>query len=331
MNRSQGGDTPADGYQVLATLPEAWFQALQDLVQAIGEYLAEQQQPGRAATATPADPALMAFYFDALLFGRLAEQFGDHSMADLTLLSEGRAGQAAALGASKAGAAGRGPATALAIRNLVPAPFLAPRFAATRTTVLFSATLSPPQFYADTLGLPAHTAWLDVAGPFRPEQLAVHLVPAVSTRWQDRARSLLPIADLIAGQFAAEPGNYLAFFSSFDYLAQAAAVFAVRHPHIPHWLQHRGMDDAARQAFIDRFSPAEQGIGFAVLGGVFGEGIDLPGRRLIGAFIATLGLPQFNPVNEQMSHRMQAAFGAGYDYTLPVPRPAQGSAGPPAG
>nr|BFE97142.1 hypothetical protein GCM10020185_76780 [Pseudomonas brassicacearum subsp. brassicacearum] len=62
-----------------------------------------------------------------------------------------------------------------------------------------------------------------------------------------------------------------------------------------------------------------QGIGFAVLGGAFGEGIDLPGSRLIGAFIATLGLAQFNPVNEQMKQRMAAIFGDGYDYTYLYP------------
>ena len=55
------------------------------------------------------------------------------------------------------------------------------------------------------------------------------------------------------------------------------------------------------------------------LGGAFGEGIDLPGTRLIGAFIATLGLPQVNPVNEQIRQRMQACLGRGYDYTYLFP------------
>ncbi|WFF43707.1 ATP-dependent DNA helicase, partial [Salinicola endophyticus] len=58
---------------------------------------------------------------------------------------------------------------------------------------------------------------------------------------------------------------------------------------------------------------------FAVLGGIFGEGIDLPGERLIGAFVATLGLPQVNPVNEQMRERLQALLGSGYDYTYFYP------------
>lgn len=77
--------------------------------------------------------------------------------------------------------------------------------------------------------------------------------------------------------------------------------------------------EAERRVFLERFVAGGEGIGFAVLGGAFGEGIDLPGERLIGAFIATLGLPQVNPVNEQIRLRMQRLFGDGYDYTYLYP------------
>jgi len=91
------------------------------------------------------------------------------------------------------------------------------------------------------------------------------------------------------------------------------------HPHIPVWEQSRGMEDADQQAFLARFTTESRGVGFAVLGGSFAEGIDLPGTRLIGAFIATLGLPQVNPVNEEMMQRLGARFGSGYDYTYLYP------------
>ena len=79
------------------------------------------------------------------------------------------------------------------------------------------------------------------------------------------------------------------------------------------------MDESARQDFLARFTDEGRGIGFAVLGGAFAEGVDLPGTRLIGAFIATLGLPQVNPVNEEMRLRMDDIFGTGYDYTYLYP------------
>jgi Rad3-related DNA helicase len=201
----------------------------------------------------------------------------------------------------------------------VPASFLKPRFAAARSTVLFSATLTPWNFYTDMLGLPDDTAYLDVPAPFRAEQLSVRIASQVSTRYQHRTGSLAPIAGVIATQYAAVPGNYIAFFSSFEYLEQAASEFAVRNPDVPTWHQGRRMSESEREAFLARFLVAGRGVGFAVLGGSFAEGIDLVGTRLVGAFIATLGLPQVNPVNEELRRRLAAKFGAGYDYTYLFP------------
>jgi Rad3-related DNA helicase len=278
-------------YQVLPQLPDKLLAALQNAGSVVTDFLAEQ--------AGLLDPALQRFYFDALAFTRLAESFGEHSICDLE-----RSGARDSL---------------VCIRNLVPAPFLKPRFALAHSTTLFSATLSPWHYHSDALGLPQDTAWVDVDSPFTSGQLAVRVMRDISTRYQHRAASLGPIADLMAGQYHAVPGNYLAFFSSFEYLEQVAALFAERYPDVPTWQQSRRMSELERGDFLERFTPEGRGIGFAVLGGSFGEGIDLPGARLIGAFVATLGLPQVNPINEQLRLRMQAMFGAGYDYTYLYP------------
>jgi DNA excision repair protein ERCC-2 len=283
--------TTAAPYQVMPALPDKLLANLQGAASEITEFLAEDP--------APLEPALQRFYFDALHFARLSESFGSHSLFDVS----------------------RDPVhgSTLCIRNIVPAPFLKARFAAAHSSALFSATLSPWHYYSDALGMPADTVWIDVESPFSADQLAVHVVNRISTRFQHRARSVAPIAELIACQYRAAPGNYLAFFSSFDYLEQVAQAFAEQHPSIPAWQQSRRMDEAERAAFLARFAADSCGVGFAVLGGSFGEGIDLPGARLIGAFIATLGLPQMNPVNEQVRQRMQATFGAGYDYTYLYP------------
>jgi Rad3-related DNA helicase len=167
--------------------------------------------------------------------------------------------------------------------------------------------------------LPADTAWIDVDSPFSPDQLQVRVVNRISTRYADRQRSAEPIARLIAGQFEAQAGNYLAFFSSFEYLDLVASDFQQRYPAVPMWTQARGMDEGQRKAFLDRFVPGGAGIGFAVLGGSFGEGIDLRGDRLVGAFVATLGLPQVNTRNEQLKAHLEELFGSGYDYTYLYP------------
>ena len=282
-------------YQASNELPAAFIKALQRCVGLI------QEQMNRAPQSV--DSALLQFFFQAVQFVRLSEMFDQHFLFDI----------------SKRAGAGRRSLSTLCLRNVVPAPLIAPRFAAARSVVLFSATLSPRHFYADLLGMPADTAWLEVASPFVAEQLRVRVISEVSTRYQHRQASLAPIVELIANQYREQPGNYLAFFSSFDYLQQVSALLAERSPAIEQWSQSSGMDEAQRQAFLERFVEGGQGVGFAVLGGAFAEGVDLPGTRLIGAFVATLGLPQVNPVNEQLKQRMAALFGAGFDYTYLYP------------
>ncbi|SFT92381.1 ATP-dependent DNA helicase [Halomonas saccharevitans] len=288
---AEAGEPGRPAYRVLEGLPEGMVAALQGIASAITEHLGEHPEQ--------ASLELQELLFEALAFTRLAERFGDHSLCDLTRHGRGRA--------------------VLGLRNLVPADFLAPRFAAAHAAVLFSATLSPAHYHRDLLGLPEATVWREVASPFAAEQLEVRIRADISTRLRDREASLAPIVGELAGQFRRRPGHYLAFFSSFAYLEAALARFREAHPEIPTRAQRRGMREEARDAFLAEFSPGGRGIGFAVLGGAFAEGIDLPGDRLVGAFIATLGLPPADPFNEALKARLAARFGRGDDYAYHIP------------
>ncbi len=283
----------SEPYRAYEEVPAGVLGALERAVAATTDLMADP--PGILA------PEIEDFHFEAMNFCGLAAVLESDTLFDVT--REPTPGQD----------------STLCLRNVVPRRFLAPRWNAAHATVLFSATLSPPDFHLDMLGLPADSRRIDVRSPFSPEQLEVYITRAISTRWRDRSTSVRPIIRLMAAQFAARPGNYLAFFSSFDYLQQVATAFERDHPRIPTWRQERGMPEPERNKFLQRFTPEGQGIGFAVLGGAFGEGIDLPGTRLIGAFIATLGLPQVSAVNEEMQRRMELRFGAGYAYTYLYP------------
>lgn len=285
-----------EDYRAYAAVPAPFVAALEQAGAAMLDHLS--QYPAEQ------DPALQRFYFDALHFCRLTEQMSEHSLFDITRNTSRHGARAS---------------TTVCVRNVVPAPFLRPRFAASHSTTLFSATLNPRDYYSDMLGLPERTAWVEVASPFDADQLSVRIARHVSTRFAHRTRSLPDIVALMGQQYAARPGNYLAFFSSHDYLQEAAALFAQRYPAVPCWTQVRAMSEAEQQRFLRAFEAGGQGIGFAVLGGSFAEGVDLPGDRLIGAFVATLGLPQFNPVNEQFRDRMERLFGQGYAYTYLYP------------
>ena len=298
LNREQ-----ANVYQTYADVPARILSAAQNLIGAVTDHLAD--------APLSLDDALLRVFFDAMQFVSLAEQFGEHSVFDVHLQTRGRH--------TGRSATGERLLSTLCVRNVVPAHFLAARHAAAHATVMFSGTFAPERFYRDMLGLPDGTAAIDVEGPFSPQQLQIHVAAQVSTRWRDRERSLIPIVDLMARQYAERPGNYLGFLSSFDYLQRIADSMRERHPEVPIWTQAPGMDEAARDEFLSRFRTAHAGIGLAVLGGAFSEGVDLVGDQLIGAFVATLGLPQVNDVNEAMRRKMDAKFGSGYDYVYLYP------------
>jgi Rad3-related DNA helicase len=280
-------EKPDTAWRVLDEVPQDWLRGLQRFNSAMGEYLNDH--------AAEAPGTWLPFYFQTLAFANLAEEFGPHSLCELVC-----------------------PDATLTLRNIVPGHFVAPRVAGADSLVLFSATLNPTDYYTNLLSLPDSTERVDVASPFSSEQLAVRIKP-LSTRRDDRLATLDDLVDALAEQFNRQNGNYLAFFSSFEYLELAAQRLQQRHPTVTVWSQQRQMGEASRQAFLRQFDLAGQGIGFAVLGGVFGEGVDLPGKRLIGAFIATLGLPQFDEVNQAICQRMQVRFGRGYDYTYVYP------------
>ena len=298
-------------HAALEDLPDTLALALQNL----GAALADHFQGEPLATG-----ALLDFHFHVQHLLKLADTLGSHSLVDVTrealpALSTADAREEVQIRSHHLSSED----LCLNLRNVVPAPFLRPRWAALHGAVLFSATLSPPDYQANLLGLPENTAWLDVAPVFPAEHLRVQVAERLSTRYAHRSRSLQALTQVLTRQFDAHPGNYLAFFSSHDYLQQASALLARARPDIPQWRQERSMDPQARRSFLERFEPQGRGIGFAVLGGVFAEGVDLPGSRLIGAFVATLGLPPVSPTQEALRSRLDQLFGEGHGYADLVP------------
>ena len=320
------------GTVALKAVPEAVGNAVKALSQRLGAHFRRRPK---------ATGPLLEFHFTLMHVAALLDSFGEHALLALQRglhpAAQAWDGEPHADGGAAGPEVGHAPADAarpddlfepdpdpardlvLAIDNVVPAPFLAARWRGLHAAVLFSATLSPPAYARDLLGMPQPTAWLDVPPAFPAEHLQVRVAPRVSTRWRDRARTLPALVQSLQAQYDAHPGNYLAFFSSHAYLAQAAQALAGARPDIPQWRQGRTMTARERADFLARFVPQGRGIGFAVLGGVFGEGVDLPGTRLVGAFIATLGLPPVSPAQARLRERLDAAFGPGHGYADLVP------------
>jgi Rad3-related DNA helicase len=292
-------------YEVFEAAPEAFVQALQTAAGALSEHF--NQNPLSVGS-------LLNFHFELQRFLKLVEALSEHSLFDVQTFVDTRSGAEA----DGQGAEERSDA-AVCVRNVAPGCFLRQRFKSLQSVTLFSATLSPPAYAMQLLGLPENTAWIDVPPAFAAEHLSVRVADGISTRFAHRERSLRRLVGVVAQQFDKHPGNYLAFFSSFDYLQKAASLLAALRPDIPQWRQERRMDAGARAHFLARFRPAGQGVGFAVLGGVFAEGVDLPGSMLIGAFIATLGLPPVSVTQDHVQARLDKLFGVGHGYADLVP------------
>lgn len=191
-----------------------------------------------------------------------------------------------------------------------------------RAAVMFSATLSPVKYYFGALGLDegAGDEALELPSPFLSENFLVRRL-AIPTRYSQRADSLAPIAGAIARMARAHVGNYIACFPSYAYLKAAFAEFKNRYPDIEARCQRPSMSDRERDAFIARFkdAPERSMVGFIAMGGVFAEGVDLPGDRLSGAAIVGVALPQVCLEREALRAHFDAAQGEGFNYAYVYP------------
>lgn len=282
---------------LLEEVPSELNHALQHTISKISDYLADQG----------GDRDLQDLLFECIAFLNLVEAFDSHSICRLSITGT-KNNQRSAMTKAQLG-----------IQNLIPAPFLRPRFENSEAAVLFSATLKPFHFYRDLLGLPVDCLELQVNSPFEASQLEVRIAAGISTKLEDRARSVAPVVERIYRQFRLKPANYLVYVSSFAYLKALDEGFGNFAPDLPMITQEPRMDTRTRQSFVDQFQESGRKIGLAVLGGAFAEGIDLPGTRLEGVFILTLGLPPHDEIHEVLRQRLDTLFGNGYNYAYLYP------------
>ena len=187
-------------------------------------------------------------------------------------------------------------------------------------SVLFSATLTPSDYFADILGGGKGAVRVSLPSPFKPSQFCLAVVPTVSTRYEDRARSYKKIATLIAATVSARAGNYIVYFPSYDYMEKVLEQFSQKYPQVETVVQTRGMTAAQREAFLDAFCDDRKlRIGFCVLGGSFSEGIDLPGRLLIGTVIVGTGIPGLSNERNILRDYYETTRERGYAYAYTYP------------
>lgn len=190
-------------------------------------------------------------------------------------------------------------------------------------TIFFSATLLPIQYYKSLLSTKKDNYAVYAETAFSEKQRLLLIGRDVSSRYTRRNQTeFVRIAEYIAKTARAKCGNYMVFFPSYRMMEQVYEVFENQFSDgIDTLLQEMGMKEVEREAFLAKFTEIREKtlVAFCVMGGIFGEGIDLKHEQLIGAIIVGTGLPQISNEREILMNYYENATGAGFDYAYRYP------------
>jgi DNA excision repair protein ERCC-2 len=201
-----------------------------------------------------------------------------------------------------------------------PSAYLGPLLQRLGGGVSLSGTLEPMDQHRAMLGLTqAACDQLRIASPFDPGRQATIIAQRVSTRLRHRERDRAATAEIVERVVAAIPGNCAVLFSSFEMRDRVLELLEL--PGRARLLQRPEMGEAARRALLDRLASPEPlpRVLLGVTGGIFAEGVDLPGEALLGMVVVGPALPVVSPEQQLMRDWYQRRLGQGYQlaYLLP--------------
>ena len=207
----------------------------------------------------------------------------------------------------------------LNIYNLDPSSLIGHSLKKLEAAVLFSGTLSPLDYYVQMLGGNEDSPVLKIPSPFPKENFKLMIAPNVSTTYKNRDNTILEVVDYIKTMVDQKVGNYFVFFPSYKYLNSVLAKFDESQYELH--VQKSEMSESEKIRFLDNFqaNPKTTHIAFAVLGGIFSEGIDLLHDRLIGAIIVGVGLPQISYERDLIRNYFNENEENGFEYAYVKP------------
>ena len=286
-----GGET----VQVAGELDTAFLELVLRFIAAAEEWLATQQHG-----AHPLHPEVLAQYFEAVSFAGVAALY-DQRYNSITEV--------------------KGSGVTLTLFCMDPSHIIARCLKRAKASILFSATLTPLPYYREILGGGEQDRMLALPSPFDQGRMLLIAHQGISTKYAHRPGSLLPIAEAIHRTVSKKRGNYMVYFPSYEYMGQVYGLFTSRYPAVRTALQEGRMSEEERAAFLLQFDAdnRETLVGFSVLGGIFSEGIDLKGERLIGTVIVGVGLPKLSLRQDLIRDYYNRENGGGYDYAYVFP------------
>ncbi|MDD3477733.1 MAG: ATP-dependent DNA helicase [Candidatus Izemoplasmatales bacterium] len=190
----------------------------------------------------------------------------------------------------------------------------------TVSTTLFSATLDPIHYYK-TLLSGGEGKDVKMPSPFKQNHLLLLAVDDVSTRYNDRNDSIEKIVSVTKTLVRSKKGNYIVFFPSYQYLSMVKEKLDQENLDLEILEQKREMSLLERSETLTMFKTQSDKtqVGLFVMGGVFGESIDLIGDMLSGVVIVGVGLPQLSNFNNILRSHFDLEFQSGFDYAYTFP------------
>jgi len=213
----------------------------------------------------------------------------------------------------------RGKDVVVKLYCLDPSRYLRESLQKVKGAIIFSATLSPIDYYMDAILGRHDYPFLLLSSPFPPSNFDLMLAPKVSVRYKDRTGSYKEVASYLKEFIKGKMGNYFVYFPSYEYL-ECIRPF-LDFPDADLLVQNREMKEEERGAFLANFAPdpTKTTVGLLVLGGAFSEGIDLVSDRLIGVALIGIGLPQIGHDNNLIRDYHQKISGQGFEYAYMDP------------
>jgi DNA excision repair protein ERCC-2 len=285
-----------------AEMPWFWGAAEppEDLVRPIENFMYRSEEILNDETPYPFKEDLITLYFELAHFAKIYDLFGENY---ITFLSREKGD------------------FLIRLFCIDPAPMLKKRMDSAKSSILFSATLSPPQYFKEVLGGGEKDGYLILPSPFPRENLFLYVDDTISTRYRNREDGVPRLVDIIHDSIGAKVGNYIVFFPSFSYMLRVSREYQKHFPNEKLLVQETNMNEQQRADFLDRFSTFGETtlVAFAVMGGIFGEGIDLKGELLSGAIIVVVGLPQVCAERDMIRQYYQQKTGNGFDFAYTYP------------
>lgn len=280
-------------YKPLEAPPDTMDRALHRLIEILDPILAER--------SSPLQETLLDFYFQALDYLRISEQHVDDGYL-IYLYQQKKQ-------------------VTLHLYCMDPAMKMAQLNKRAKSSIFFSATLSPFPYFRELLGGKEEDRCVSIPSPFAKENCFVGLHYGINLRYRFRQAAIPELVRLIGEATKKKGGNYMVFFPSYAYMHEVYDAFCETYPKQRTLLQVSGWGEPEREDFLAAFEsePEESLIGFCVLGGVFSEGIDLPENRLIGSILVGIGLPQISFQRDQIKEYFDQKHGDGFLYAYVIP------------